>query len=338
MLEDKLEKLKNEILEKLSKVKDQKELENLKLLYLARRSKLSLALKEIKKVPLPERPKVGRLVNEIRKEVPEAFSKAYERFKIEKPPPRFFDITLPGKIPEFGHLHPITEMLQKIWEVFSRMGYEIAEGPEIETDYYNFQALNIPPEHPARDMHDTFYLKGFKDLLLRTHTSSACQPRSLKGRKPPLKIIATGKCFRRDEDISHTPMFHQFDGIAVGRTVSFSDLKGTLREAMREILETEVRVRFRISYFPFVEPGAEFDVSCTICGGRGCPTCKNTGWLEMGGCGMIHPKVLQEVGYNPKKIQGLAFGFGVERPTMIKYKINDIRLFFENDLRFLKQF
>ncbi len=338
MIEQKLKNYKKEILAKLEKAESRELVEKLEVEYLSRKGKFTLALKGIRAVKTADRPKVGQLVNELKQEINTAFSEAFNKFNKEKKVPESFDVTLPGRIPPFGHLHPLTQMLHKIWEVFSAMDYEIVEGPEIETDYYNFQALNMPAEHPARDMQDTFYLKGFKDLLLRTHTSSTCQPRAMKGRRAPLRIIATGKCFRRDEDISHTPMFHQFDGIAVDRGITFSNLKGTLHQAMRRILEQEVKVRFRMSYFPFVEPGAEFDVSCTICGGRGCPTCKKTGWIEMGGCGMIHPNVLKEVGYNPDKVSGFAFGFGVERPVMIKYKINDIRLFFDNDLRFLRQF
>ena len=227
-------------------------------------------------------------------------------------------------------------MTYQIWDVFRSMNFTIHETPEIESDENNFVSLNIPAEHPARDMQDTFYFSD--ELLLKTH-ATAFQARVMKGQKPPIKAINTGKCYRRDSDITHTPMFNQFDGICVDTNISMANLKYTLETVMQKLLEDEkLKVRFRTSYFPFVEPGAEFDVSCTICGGKGCPTCKKTGWLEMGGCGMMHPNVMRYVGIDSSKYSGWAFGFGIERPFMIKHKVNDLRPFFQNDLRFLKQF
>ncbi|MFA6391147.1 MAG: phenylalanine--tRNA ligase subunit alpha [Patescibacteria group bacterium] len=342
-----LEQLKQKALEEIQKINDSEGLKNLEIEYLGRKGKITKVLREIKDISDEMKPVIGKLANEIKNELADALKTAETKFSVNSEKDTdFFDPTLPGVRMQEGHLHPITQMLEKIWDVFRSMNFDIVEGPEIENDYYNFQALNVPADHPARDMQDTFYIKHEKkapldkygELLLRTHTSSASQVRTMEKNKPPLRVIVTGKCYRRDEDISHTPMFHQFDGVAVDTDITFSDLKGTLHYAMREILEKDIKVRFRISYFPFVEPGAEFDISCTICDGKGCPTCKNTGWLEMGGCGMIHPNVLKAANYDPKKYQGFAFGFGIERPLMIKHKIADIRALFENDIRFLKQF
>ncbi|MBU0613312.1 phenylalanine--tRNA ligase subunit alpha [Patescibacteria group bacterium] len=342
-----LEQLKQKALGEIQRINDSEGLKNLETEYLGRKGKITKVLREIKDISEEMKPVIGKLANEIKIELTDAIKTADSKFSGKSSTDKgFFDPTLPGIRSAEGHLHPITQMLERIWDVFRSMNFDIVDGPEIENDYYNFQALNIPQDHPARDMHDTFYLKKEKnksvgkygELLLRTHTSSASQVRTMEKNQPPLRVIATGKCYRRDEDVSHTPMFHQFDGVAVDSDITFSDLKGTLHYAMREILEEDIKVRFRISYFPFVEPGAEFDVTCTICNGKGCPTCKNTGWLEMGGCGMIHPNVLKAAKYDPKKYQGFAFGFGIERPLMIKHKIADIRTLFENDVRFLQQF
>jgi phenylalanyl-tRNA synthetase alpha chain len=250
-------------------------------------------------------------------------------------PSVLLDVSLPGRIPKVGTLHPVTQVRQEIEEIFLEMGYCLATGPEAEDDFHNFVALNFPPDHPARDTQDTFYLEG--DLLLRTHTSPV-QIRAMQGATPPVKIIALGKVYRRDSDVSHSPMFHQVEGLAVGEGITFADLKGTVLTFARRIFREETRVRFRPSYFPFVEPGAEFDISCVLCGGSGCPTCKHSGWLEMGGAGMVHPNVLKAVGYDPEALSGFAFGLGVDRIAMLKFGIDDIRLLFENDLRFLGQF
>lgn len=342
-----LQQLKQKALDEIQRINDSEGLKSLETEYLGRKGKITKVLREIKDISDEMKPVIGKLANEIKTELTNALKTADSNLSNKSSSGKdFFDPTLPGIRSGEGHLHPITQMLERIWDVFRSMNFDIVDGPEIENDYYNFQALNIPQDHPARDMQDTFYLKKennkaagkFGDLLLRTHTSAASQVRTMEKNKPPLRVIATGKCYRRDEDVSHTPMFHQFDGVAVDSDITFSDLKGTLHYAMKEILEEDIKVRFRISYFPFVEPGAEFDVTCTICNGKGCPTCKNTGWLEMGGCGMIHPNVLKAAKYDAKKLQGYAFGFGIERPLMIKHKIADIRTLFENDIRFLKQF
>lgn len=343
----KLAKIKNNALEEISSTKEVASLRVLEIKYLGRKSELTKILRGIKNLPIDIRPELGRLANQAQQEIGQAIAQAKNSAGNSVGQSKI-DITLPGKKFSRGSLHPVTQMLYEIWRIFESMNFEvITRDPEIETDYYNFQSLNIPPDHPARDTHDTFYVakaggakreKGKRGgLLLRTHTT-ASQLHFMKEHQPPFRVISTGKCYRRDSDVSHTPMFHQFDGFAVDRDITMADLKGTLKVVMSELLEKEINVRFRISYFPFVEPGAEFDVSCALCNGKGCSICKHTGWLEMGGCGMIHPKVLLEGGIDPKKWQGYAFGFGVERPFMIKHKISDLRLFFDNDLRFLEQF
>lgn len=341
-----LEEIKNSSLQEISPVKDAISLRRVEIKYLGRKSELTKILRNIKNLPPAGRPTIGHLAQEVREEIKRAVAGAKNLLGVIAVQDKI-DITLPGKKFPQGSLHPVTQMLYEIWRVFESMNFQIiTQDPDIETDFFNFQALNIPPDHPARDMQDTFYLKMRRaigargeegNLLLKTHTS-ASQVRFMKNNQPPYRVISTGKCFRRDSDVTHTPMFHQFEGFAVDHDITMADLKGTLKLAMSELLEHDVKVRFRISYFPFVEPGAEFDVSCTLCGQKGCATCKHTGWLEMGGCGMIHPNVLKEGGVDPKKWQGYAFGFGVERPFMIKHKITDLRLFFENDLRFLEQF
>jgi phenylalanyl-tRNA synthetase alpha chain len=245
------------------------------------------------------------------------------------------DLTLPGRRPERGLPHPITRIARRIEDVFLEMGYSIEDGPEVETDFHNFEALNIPPHHPARDAQDTFYLAG--GMLLRTHTSPV-QIRTLQARTPPLKIVAPGRVYRRDSDLTHSPMFHQVEGLVVAEGISFAHLKGTLAHFCRRIFGEGVRVRLRPSYFPFVEPGAEYDVSCILCDGNGCRACKGTGWLEMGGCGMVHPAVLEKVGHDPERWTGFAFGLGIDRIVMLRYGIPDIRMLFDNDLRFLAQF
>lgn len=246
------------------------------------------------------------------------------------------DVTLPGRGPGLGGLHPVTRTLQRIERLFASIGFEVAEGPEIETDFYNFTALNIPEDHPARAMHDTFYLDGGQ--LLRTHTSPV-QVRYMQGHLPPLRIIAPGRVYRCDSDVTHTPMFHQVEGLWVDETVSFADLKGVLTEFMARFFEREaLPVRFRASFFPFTEPSAEMDIGCVICEGAGCRVCSHTGWLEVLGCGMVHPKVFAHVGIDAERWQGFAFGLGVERLAMLRYGVDDLRLFFENDVRFLRQF
>jgi len=278
------------------------------------------------------------LANEIKKEVTNYFeekSKALSETE-EKSPARSIDITLPGAKRELGHKHPITRIIDEINDIFLGLGFRIVEGPEIETEYYNFEALNIPLQHPSRDVFDTFYIK--EDCLLRSQTSTV-QIRVMEKETPPLQIIAPGKVYRPDAvDASHSFMFHQVEGLIVDKNIKFSDLKGTLDLFARQMFGAKTKTRFRPHFFPFTEPSAEVDVSCIICGGSGCRVCSNKGWLEILGAGMVNPKVFKAVGYNPKKWTGYAFGMGVERIAMLKYGISDIRLFFENDLRFLKQF
>ncbi len=279
---------------------------------------------------------VGRLANKLKKELEELVRRQREALlRAAEDQAPGLDLTLPGRPYELGRLHPITQVLEEISIIFERLGFAVAKGPEVETDYYNFEALNIPPEHPARDMQDTFYFpEGF---LLRTHTSPI-QIRTMLSRKPPLRIIAPGKVYRCDSDITHTPMFHQIEGLMVDREVSFADLKGILIYFARETFGPETKVRFRPSYFPFTEPSAEMDIQCVICKGEGCRLCGETGWLEILGAGMVHPNVFKAVGYDPEEWQGFAFGLGIERIAMLKFGINDIRLFYENHLRFLEQF
>jgi phenylalanyl-tRNA synthetase alpha chain len=242
---------------------------------------------------------------------------------------------MPGKIPLLGKKHPITQTLEEIIRIFTSLGFSVAEGPDIEQEYYNFEALNIPKDHPARDMQDTFYIKS--DIVLRTHTSPV-QIRTMESQLPPVKIIAPGSVYRCDNDISHTPMFHQVEGLMVDKRVRFSDLKGILSIFIREIFGENTPLRFRPSYFPFTEPSAEVDIGCVICEGDGCRVCKETGWLEILGSGMVHPQVLRIVGYDPEEVSGFAFGMGVERIAMLKFGIDDIRQFYYNDIRFLSQF
>lgn len=337
-MEDKFQNIRQKIQEEIKSLKNEEEWQDLKIHYLGRKGVLADLMKQVKSVSAEQRPKFGKRANALKKEIEHLLSKhASEKesgsdiLKQEC----YFDASAPGKKYPLGSLHPVTQMMHHIWDVFKELNFEVVQGPEIENDYYNFDALNEPPDHPARDMQDTFFLPN--KLLLRTQTTSV-DIRKMELRKPPIRIITTGKTYRRDSDITHTPMFHQFDGAVVDKNITMEHLKGTLHAVMERLLEAKLKVRFRISYFPFVEPGAEFDVSCTICNQKGCPTCKYSGWIEMGGCGMLHPNVLKNVGYDPKSVQGYAFGFGIERPIMVKHKISDLRLFFENDIRFLEQF
>lgn len=331
----KFEQLRDEAKKALEQIRSLPELTEIKNLFLGRKGKINELMKELKDLTDEHRKEFGKFANELKTELESFFDQAAAVFQKEET--KHHDLTLPGKKQAVGTLHPITQMIAGIWDIFSGMNFQIHTGREVENDYYNFESLNIPKDHPARDMQDTFYTEN--DLLLRTHTSSL-QVRFMESmkEKKAFRVLFSGKCYRRDSDITHSPMFHQFEGLMIGKDITFSHLKNILQSAMSQLLQKEVRVRFRTSYFAFVEPGAEFDVSCTICDQKGCPTCKRTGWLEMGGCGMVHPNVLRAGGYDPEVWQGFAFGFGVERPIMIKYAISDIRLFFANDVRFLKQF
>ncbi len=331
--------LKRELFERLEKVKKKEELEALRVEFLGRKGKITELLKSIPKLPPEERREFGKLCNELKKEAEELIKKRLEEIKEAEKQERikreYIDVTLPGRRIEPGALHVVSLTLKEIVRVLTSMGFSVAEGPEIETDFYNFEALNIPKGHPAREMQDTFYIT--EDVVLRTHTSPV-QIRVMEKHQPPIQIIAPGKVYRKDADVTHTPMFHQVEGLMVDTNVTFADLKGVLELFLKEIFGSNTRVRFRPSYFPFTEPSAEVDIGCVICGGKGCKVCKGTGWLEILGCGMVDPAVFKAVNINPDVYQGFAFGMGVERIAMLKYGIDDLRLFFENDLRFLRQF
>ncbi|MGI9861853.1 phenylalanine--tRNA ligase subunit alpha [Moorella naiadis] len=317
------------------------ELATLRVQYLGKKGELTQVLRGMGKLPPEERPRVGQLANQVREELERALREAGEKLSRQEQERRLraeaLDVTLPGRPVTTGHRHPLYQVLNEIKAVFIGLGFDVAEGPEVESDYYNFEALNLPKDHPARDMQDSFYIT--EDVLLRTHTSPV-QARVMEARRPqvPIRIIAPGKVYRRDDDATHSPLFHQVEGLLVDRRVTFGDLKGTLMAFLQQIFGDGVRVRFRPSYFPFTEPSAEVDISCVMCGGCGCRVCSHTGWLEILGCGLVHPKVLSMSGYDPEEVSGFAFGLGVERVAMLKYGIDDLRLFYENDLRFLQQF
>jgi phenylalanyl-tRNA synthetase alpha chain len=334
-MQDRLQSLRERFDSEISAATEAEAIERIRTAYLSRKGgDLSLLLRSLKDAAPGERPALGSSLNALKAYMEARLDEAEKSLGAPGRPDRL-DVSLPGRAPSLGALHPVTQVRREIEDIFLEMGYGLAEGPEVETDFYNFVALNFPPDHPARDTQDTFYLEG--DRLLRTHTSPV-QIRTMQARRPPVKIIALGKVYRRDSDVSHSPMFHQVEGLAVAEGITFADLKGTVLTFARRIFRAETNVRFRPSYFPFVEPGAEFDITCSPCGGRGCPTCKQSGWLEMGGAGMVHPNVLRTVGYDPERVSGFAFGLGVDRIAMLKFNIDDIRLLFENDLRFLAQF
>jgi phenylalanyl-tRNA synthetase alpha chain len=316
------------------------ELEAIRVRYLGRSGGLTQILKSLGALSPEERPKVGAAANEAKRELEvlldarlETTRAAERRRQRESERP---DLTLPGRRPARGVVHPLTRVQDEIVRIFAGLGFSVAEGPEIETDAYNFEALNIPRDHPARDMQDTFYLSP--ETLLRTHTSPV-QIRAMRAQKPPVRIICPGTVYRRDvADITHSPMFHQVEGLAVDRGITMADLKGTLTLFAQEMYGPRSKIRFRPSFFPFTEPSAEVDVLCFLCSGTGCRACRQSGWLEILGSGMVHPQVLKNVGYDPEQVTGWAFGMGIERIAMLKYGVDDIRLFFENDLRFLRQF
>jgi phenylalanyl-tRNA synthetase alpha chain len=307
--------------------------------YLGKKGSLTSLLKTLGKLPAEERPAAGAEINVAKQAVQEAISAKKllldDALIAEKLASEVIDVTLPGRDADIGGLHPVTMVLQRIENFFRSVGYEVVEGPEIEDDYHNFEALNIPEHHPARAMHDTFYFNP--NMLLRTHTSPV-QVRTMENRKPPFRIICPGRVYRVDSDLTHTPMFHQVEGLLIDENASFADLKGTIVEFLQVFFEKELKVRFRPSYFPFTEPSAEVDVQCVHCVGKGCRVCSNTGWLEVMGSGMVHPKVLEYSGIDSEKYTGFAFGMGADRFAMLRYGVDDLRLFFENDQRFLKQF
>lgn len=315
------------------------ELESLRVQYLGKKGELTSQLKQIGSLPPAERPIFGDLVNQIKQELAELLN--HKKTTLEHAQlaaslaAEKIDVTLPGRGMGTGGIHPVTRTMQRIEDIFIGMGFGVAQGPEVEDDFHNFEALNIPPEHPARAMHDTFYVE--ENTLLRTHTSPV-QVRYMLDEKPPINIIAPGRVYRCDSDITHTPMFHQVEGLMVDEGISFADLKGVLTHFLQQFFETDLKIRLRPSYFPFTEPSAEVDISCVFCASKGCRICKNTGWIEILGCGMVHPEVFRHVGIDSEKYTGFAFGVGVERLTMLRYGVDDLRLFFENDLTFLRQF
>jgi phenylalanyl-tRNA synthetase alpha chain len=314
-------------------------LNELRTRYLGRKGLLTQMLRQISTVTAEERPLFGKRSNEIKESLFHAIDEALEKLKATRKDDvllkETIDVTLPGRAVGLGHLHPVTRVSQEICRIFSRMGFNVVEGPEVETDYYNFEALNIPKDHPARDMQDTFYVE--ENIVLRTHTSPV-QIRTMEKMKPPVRILSPGRVYRPDSDVSHTPMFHQIEGLMVDRGVTFGDLKGTLTYFLKQIFGADILLRFRPSFFPFTEPSAEVDIRCVMCGGKGCRVCGQSGWLEILGSGMVDPAVFENVGYDPEEVTGFAFGLGVERIAMLKYGISDIRLFFENEWRFLEQF
>lgn len=334
-----LEQLSAEAESALAAAKDKDQIIKVRTKFLGRKGSITLLVKQLGTLAEKERRIVGQRINQIKstleQHIDQRLTTIHEKEKREKLQKESLDITLPGRRLTVGKKHPITQVTNKITEIFTDMGFQIAEGPEVELDYYNFEALNIPKDHPARDMHDTFYLS--EEVLLRTHTSPV-QIRTMEKLKPPIKIISPGKSYRRDSDISHTPMFHQVEGFMVGEDISFSHLKGVLTVFAHQMFGEDSAIRFRPSFFPFTEPSAEMDIQCVICKGEGCRVCSASGWLEILGSGMVHPSVFKMVGYDPQQVSGFAFGMGIERIAMLKYGIDDIRLFFENDVRFLQQF
>ncbi len=335
-MKEELGKLKDEAEKKIRRAKDEKELDGVRIEFLGRKQgKITHILRNLKDLPSEDKPLIGGLVNKlkqfIQKEIEEK-KKKIEKKEIEG----YIDITLPGKKPLLGRLHPITQTVREIKRIFIGLGFRVVSGPEIETEYYNFEALNMPRYHPARDEQDSFYLDD--NYLLRTQTSPV-QIRVMQKESPPIRIIAPGRCYRRDAvDASHFPMFHQIEGLAVDKKITFSDLKGSLTYFIHQMFGRDTKLRFRPSFFPFTEPSAEVDISCIMCKGSGCRVCSGKGWLEILGAGMVDPEVFKKVGYDPEKYQGFAFGMGPDRICMLKYGIDDIRLFFQNDLRFLEQF
>lgn len=331
--------IKGDFLAELEVCQDLASLDALRVRYLGRKGLITEELKRLSNLSPQDRPSAGKKLNELKNFIQEQIDKKQKHLEEiairDSLTKDFIDITVPGKYTPPGRPHPINQVLQEIIDIFTKMGFDVEEGPEIELDYYNFEALNIPKEHPARDMQDTFYVT--EEVILRTQTSPV-QVRVMEKKRPPLRFISPGKVYRCDSDISHTPMFHQVEGLMVDRDITFAHLKGVLEAFLKAMFGPAVPVRFRPSFFPFTEPSAEIDIGCIMCSSKGCRVCKDTGWLEVLGAGMVHPKVFENVGYDPQEFTGFAFGMGVERLTMLKYSITDIRLFFENDLRFLRQF
>ncbi|WP_026494356.1 phenylalanine--tRNA ligase subunit alpha [Butyrivibrio sp. WCD3002] len=339
-MKEQLDKIRESALKQIEATEGLDMLNDIRVNVLGKKGELTSILKSMKDVAPEDRPKVGQMVNEVREEIEKSLEHTKKKMEAAvreaKLASETIDVTLPAKKNNVGHRHPNTITLEDVENVFIGMGYEVAEGPEVEKDYYNFEALNIPADHPAKDEQDTFYITG--DLLLRTQTSST-QVHEMEKGKLPIKMIAPGRVFRADEvDATHSPSFHQIEGLVIDKDITFADLKGTLAEFAKEIFGEDVKVKFRPHHFPFTEPSAEMDVSCFKCGGKGCRFCKGEGWIEILGCGMVHPHVLEMSGIDPEEYTGFAFGLGLERIAVLKYEIDDMRLLYENDIRFLEQF
>ncbi|HOQ33717.1 MAG TPA: phenylalanine--tRNA ligase subunit alpha [Candidatus Hydrogenedens sp.] len=338
MIKD-LEQIKEFALQKIKEAETTDILEQIRVEFLGKKGKITEVLKKLGSLLPEERPKVGSIANEIKEIITNNIQKQYQivlekelQKKIEK---EQIDITLPGRTQGIGHMHVINQVMNEITGIFIQMGFQVASGPEVETEYYNFESLNTPEDHPARDVHDTFYIKS--GVVLRTHTSPV-QMRVMEKTKPPVAVIVPGRVYRVDNDASHSPMFNQMEGLLVDEDITFADLKGTLMYFVHKFFGEDTAVRFRPHYFPFTEPSAEMDISCTVCKGKGCRVCKHSGWLEILGCGMVYPKVFQYAGYDNEKYQGYAFGFGIDRMAMLKFAIPSINLLFDNNLKFLEQF
>ncbi len=339
-MKQQLERIRQDALQELEAAKEQLSLENLRVKYLGKKGELTAILKQMGKLSAEERPVIGQLANEVRSSIETFMAERAEELKAQALQHRLeqekIDVTMPGTPCAMGHKHPLTIVLDEIKEVFIGMGFDIVDGPEVETDYYNFEALNTPKNHPARDTQDTFYIN--ENVVLRTQTSPV-QIRTMEKQEPPIRIISPGRVYRSDAvDATHSPLFHQIEGLVVDKNITFADLKGTLETFVKRLYGEDSVVRFRPHHFPFTEPSAEVDVQCFNCHGEGCRLCKNEGWIEILGCGMVHPQVLRNCNIDPEEYSGFAFGLGLERVTMRRYNIDDLRLFYENDVRFLKQF
>lgn len=338
-MEQELVNLQAQAKKQLLTIESGDQLEDFRIQFLGRKGLFSGIMKGLGNVSKEDKPRLGQMANTIKREIAQLYAEKQQSLSAGSGASSTnndsIDLTLPGRKPQTGKLHPITQIMNEVCTIFENLGFSVAEGPDVEHDHYNFEALNIPAHHPARDMHDTFYVSD--SILLRTHTSPM-QARIMETQQPPLRVIAPGKVYRCDSDITHTPMFHQVEGFLVDRNVSFADLKGVLTVFTQKMFDKKLELRFRPSFFPFTEPSAEVDIACVMCGGSGCRVCKRTGWLEILGSGMIDPEVFKMVGYDPEVYSGFAFGLGIERIAMLKYGIDDIRLYYENDLRFLSQF
>lgn len=339
-MQEQISQIKEKALEAIKKAKDAKELDEVRVQYLGKKGELTVILRGMGSLTPEERPIVGSLVNQVRDELEAKIQEGEKHFADkaieEKLATENIDVTMPSKKIDLGSVHPITQVINDVKDIFIGMGYQIADGPEIELATYNFDKLNTPPDHPARDVQDTFYITD--DILLRSQTSPV-QARVMEEQKPPIKIICPGAVYRSDSvDATHSPVFHQIEGLVIDKNISMADLKGTLAMFAKKCLGEKTEIRFRPHHFPFTEPSAEADVSCFVCGGKGCRVCKGEGWIELLGCGMVHPNVLRYCGIDPEEYSGFAFGFGVERIAMAKFGIDDMRLLYENDVRFLKQF